>query len=131
MTILSQDRGRISIKVIVALALLYSVVHIGIKVVPMYITSEGMKEEMVVKARLSQTIKDEDIVTGLVKKAQELGLPLGPDDFKLLRDENARRMKISAAWDVEVHFFHDAYPPLTVRTFHFAPVIEENYSIKF
>ena len=131
LSVLSEDSGMISFKVIFVLLLLFIVIHVGIKVTPMYIDSEEMKDEMVTKARFAQTVNDEEIRFGLVKKAKELGIPLGPEDFKLLRDENTHRMKSRAAWDVALHFFYDVYPPYTVRTFHFAPVIEEDYTRKF
>ncbi len=131
MSILSKDDGAISIKVMFVLLVLFIVIHIGVKVIPLYIDSEAMKDEMVGQARFAQTTKDEEIVTALVKKAKEIGLPLGPDDFKLLRDDTSRRMKIGTAWDVELHFFFDIYPPYTTRTFHFAPIVQEDYARKF
>ena len=131
MSILSRNDGMLSIKVIVILLLLFSVIHIGVKVTPLYIDAEAMKDEMVTKARFAQTVKDGEILFDLAKKAKEIGLPLGPDNFKLLRDDNSRRMKISTAWDVELRFFFNVYPPYTVRTFHFAPTIEEDYARKF
>jgi hypothetical protein len=90
-----------------------------------------MKDEMVTKARFAQTIKDEEIVTDLVKKAKTIGLPLKPDDFKLMRNEDTHRMKIGTAWDVTIFFFYDLYPPYTTRTFHFRPIVEEDYTRKF
>lgn len=127
MSILSKNSGMISFKVMFILLLLFIVIHIGVKLAPMYIDAEAMKDEMSAKARFAQTIKDEDILRDLAYKAKELGLPLGSDDFKLLRDDTSKRMKISTAWNVELHFFFDIYPPYTVKTYHFAPVIEENY----
>jgi hypothetical protein len=131
MSFLSRNSGMISFKIIVVLLILFSVIHIAVKVAPLYIDSETMKDEMVTKARFAQTVKDEEILSGLAKRAKEIGLPLGPGDFKLLRDENTHRMKISTAWDVELHFFFDVYPPYTTRTFHFAPIIEEDYVRRF
>jgi hypothetical protein len=131
MSRISNDSGFVSFKVLFVLLLLFMAIHIGLKVVPMYITAEAMKDEMSAKARFAQTTKDEEILIDLVKKAKELRLPLGPDDFKLMRDDASRRMKISTAWDVEIHFFFDIYPPYTVRTFHFRPVVEEDYARKF
>jgi hypothetical protein len=113
------------------LLLLFIVIHIGVKVTPMYIDAEAMKDEMSAKARFAQTIKDEEILRDLVKRAKELGLPLGPEDFKLLRNDESRRMKISTAWDVTIFFFYDLYPPYTTRTFHFKPIVEEDYTRKF
>jgi hypothetical protein len=127
----SKDGGMISLKVLFILLAVFIVVHIGVKLVPMYIDSETMKDEMVTKARFAQTFSDAEIVTGLVNRAKEIGLPLGPDDFKLQRDADAHHMKISTAWDVKIHFFFDIYPPYTVKTYHFAPIIEEDYSRKF
>jgi hypothetical protein len=90
-----------------------------------------MKDEMSVKARLAQNLKDEEIITDLVKKAKELNLPLGPEDFLMQREDENRRMTISAKWDVTVRLFFDVYPPFTTKSYHFEPVIEEDYSRRF
>jgi hypothetical protein len=129
--ILSTDSGMIGYKTLLVLLLLFIVIHVAVKLTPMYIDAEEMKDVMVTKARFAQIANNEEILSGLAKSAKDLGLPLGAEDFTLLRDETTHRMKISAAWDVELHFFFDVYPPYTVRTFHFAPVIEEDYSRKF
>ena len=76
---ISKDSGFISFKVMFILLLLFAIIHIGVKLIPLYIDAEAMKDEMVTKARFAQTMKDEDIVTELVKKAKSIGLPLGPD----------------------------------------------------
>ncbi len=128
---LTKDGGMISLKVAFVLLILFCVVHICVKLVPMYIDAEGIKDEMVTKARFAQIFTDDKIVTALAKKAKEIGLPLGQDDFTLFRNDADRRMRISTAWDVELHFFFNLYPPYTVKTYHFAPVIEEDYSRKF
>ena len=131
MSNLSTQRGMVSFKVLFWLLVLFIVVHIAIKLVPMYIDSERMKDEMSVKAELAQTLTDNEILTDLVKKAKELDLPLGQEDIVLTRNEDTHMMKISAKWDVTVHFFFDVYPPYTTRTYHFEPIIEADYSRKF
>src|SRR5512146_1907462 len=129
--ILFTEKGFMSLKALFILLLLFIVVHVSIKLVPIYIDAERLQDEMSVKARLAQNLKDEEIIMDLTKKAKELGLPLGPEDFILQREEEDRRMTISTKWDVTVHFFFDVYPPLTTKFYHFEPVIQEDYSRKF
>jgi hypothetical protein len=131
LNLLSKDRGIISYKLLFVLLFLFCILHISLKLVPMYIDAESMKDEMVTKARFAQAVTDNEIQSSLAKKAKEVGLPLGAEDFKLQRDDTTRRMKIVAVWDTELHFFFDIYPPYTVKIFHFAPIIEEDYSRKF
>jgi hypothetical protein len=97
---LSKDSGMVSFKVLFIFLVLFVVIHIGVKLVPVYIDLEAMKDEMVTKARFAQTLTDADITAGLAKRAKEIGLPLVPDDFKLLRDETTHHMKIGTAWSV-------------------------------
>ena len=52
------------------LLFLFAVIHIGVKLIPLYIDSEAMKDEMETKARFAQTVKDEEIVTELVEKSK-------------------------------------------------------------
>ena len=128
MSKLITERGAISFKVLSWLLIFVIVVHIGIKLVPMYINTERMKDEMAVKARFAQMLKDNEISSDLAKKAKELDLPLGQEDFVLMRDDENHHMKVTAKWDVTVHFFFDVYPPYTTKVYHFQPVVEENYS---
>ncbi len=130
MILLTKNRGGVSFKVIFILVLLAAVIHVAIKLVPMYIEAGRMEDEMSVKARFAQTLKDEEILLDLAKKAKELDLPLDQNDFKLVRDEENRKMTISTKWDVTVHFFFDIYPPYTTQVYHFAPTIKEDYSIR-
>ncbi|HET7319539.1 MAG TPA: hypothetical protein VFK23_10415 [Nitrospirota bacterium] len=130
-TILFTEKGIMSLKALFILLLLFIVVHVSIKLAPMYIDAERLKDEMSVKARLAQNLKDEEIMADLAKKAKDLDLPLGPEDFKLQREDENQRMTIRTKWDVTVHFFFDIYPPFTTKSYHFEPVIQENYSRKF
>ena len=131
MSRLFTERGASKFKVLFWLLVLFSIVHIGIQLVPMYMDAERIKDEMAVKARFAQTLKDDEILTDLVKKAKELDLPLGRENFVVVRDEDNRRMKITTQWDVTVRFFFDVYPPYTTRIYHFEPVIQEDYSRRF
>ncbi len=124
MRMLKNQNGAGSVKVIIVLALLFVVIHVGYKLIPMYMDSERMKDEMNVKARLAQVLKDEEIRADLAKKAKELDLPLQEENFAIKRDESRHTMRISAMWEVEVHFLFNVY----VRTFYFAPVAEEDYT---
>lgn len=113
-----------TLRVIFGLAVLFVLVHVGYKLVPMYMAHAGMKDEMSVKASLAQVLKDEEIRADLVKKATELDLPLGPQNFLISRNEEKRTMTISTQWEVEVHFLFDAY----IKTYTFSPRAEEDYS---
>ncbi len=125
MRYLADERGASNFKIFLILVILFIVIHVGIKVVPMYMDAERLKDEMRIKASVAQVVKDDEILRDLEKKAQELELPLTADNFILARDEDRRRMKISTRWDVEVNFLWGAY----VRTFHFEPVVNESYAI--
>jgi hypothetical protein len=116
--------GAISLKLLFVSALLFLVIHVGYKLIPMYMDSERMKDEMAIKASVSQVLKDEEIRADLAKKAKELELPLSETNFLLNRDEDRHIMTISTMWEVEVHFLFNVY----VRTFTFAPVVSEDYA---
>jgi Na+-transporting methylmalonyl-CoA/oxaloacetate decarboxylase gamma subunit len=124
MRILANKNGASSIKVLLVLVLLFLVVHVAVKLVPMYMDYERMKDEMAIKASTAQVWKDEEILVALAQKAKELELPLGQENFVLNRDTDQHTMTISTQWDVEVHFLFDIY----VRTFHFSIVANEDYT---
>jgi hypothetical protein len=123
MHILANEKGGSKFKLYLFLLFLFLVIHVGLKVVPMYMDAERIKDEMTTKAGLAQFLKDEEIRADLVSKAKDLDLPLTEESFVLQRDGDRRRMKISTRWDVEVNFLWGAY----IRTFHFEPVVDENF----
>jgi hypothetical protein len=122
MQITGNERGVSMLKVWFWLLLLGLIIYAGVKIASPYIDFEQMKDEMVTKARLAQVLKDDEVRSGLVAKAKDLGLPLGSENFILQRDEIKQRMSISAAWDVEVHFPFDVY----VWNHHFDAVADED-----
>jgi uncharacterized protein YpmS len=122
---LLDEKGASNFKTFLILLSLFLVIHVGIKLVPMYMDAERLKDEMRTKASVAQVTKDEEILADLVKKSHELDLPLTAESFVLLRDEDNRRMKISTKWDVEVHFLWGAY----IRAYHFEPAVDESYAI--
>lgn len=123
MNILANQNGASRFKVFLWFLVLFLVVHVGVKVVPIYMDYFRMEDEMKVKASVAQVLKDEEILKDLENKAKDLDLPLTRDSFIVKRDTERRKMKISTkgGWDVEVTFLWGAY----VRTFHFEPVVEE------
>ena len=123
MPIFLNEKGASKFKVYLFFLFLFLVIHVGVKVVPLYMDYERMKDEMTTKAGVAQVLKDNEILIDLVKKAKDLDLPLTAESFVLQRDEDRRRMKISTRWDVEVNFLWGAY----IRTFHFEPVVNEGF----
>ncbi|HTF99458.1 MAG TPA: hypothetical protein VK654_02590 [Nitrospirota bacterium] len=121
MGIAFNERGVSAIKVWFWLIVLGVIIYAGVKLAMPYFDFERMKDEMTVKARLAQVLKDDEVRQALVAKAKELELPLGPENFILQRDEAKQRMYIAAAWDVEVHFPYDIY----VWSHHFNAVADE------
>ena len=122
---LLSEKGASQFKVYFFLLLLFLAIHVGLKLIPMYMDAARMEDEMTMKASVAQVVRDEEIMYDLVKKAKELELPLTADNFILQRDENTHRMKISTQWNVEVNFLWGVY----IRTFHFAPAVDEDYTV--
>ncbi len=125
MRIASNELGGSRFSVYLFFIFLFLVIHVGFKLVPMYMDFNRMEDEMRTKAGLAQVLKDEEILKDLTHKAKELDLPLTAESFVVERDQERRRMKISttAGWDVEVHFLWGAY----IRNYHFAPAVEEGF----
>ncbi len=117
------QNGGTRTKVFLWFVVLFLILHIALKIVPIYMDSARMEDEMKMKAGVAQVLKDEEIARDLVNKAKELDLPLKAENFILTRDDERRRMKISTSWNVEVNFFWGLY----IKTYHFQPVVEESY----
>ncbi len=123
MSILAREKGMISIKALFWIALLFVVIHVLIKIVPMWMDYTRMEDAMQGRADMSQVATSDAEIKGLLKKtAVDLELPLlAEDSFIIERDPNTNkvtRISTNGGWDVEVHFLWGAY----IRTFHFEPV---------
>jgi hypothetical protein len=122
MSMLAKEKGMISFKAMFWLVLLFVVVHVLIKVVPMWMDYTRMEDAMQGKANMAQVASnDVEIKSSLEKTAKELELPLTEDNFIIERDPNSNKVtgiSTNGGWDVEVHFLWGAY----IRTFHFEPV---------
>jgi hypothetical protein len=122
MSMLAKEKGMISFKAMFWLALLFVVIHVLFKVVPMWMDYTRMEDAMQGKANMAQVASnDVEIKSSLEKTAKELELPLTEDNFIIERDPNSNKVtgiSTNGGWDVEVHFLWGAY----IRTFHFEPV---------
>ena len=124
MSILAKEKGMISLKAMFWLALLFVLLHVLFKVVPMGMDYSQMKDAMQGKVNMGQiATSDLEIKTSLEKTARDLDLPLTQESFIIERNQNTNRLtriSTNGGWDVEMRFLWGAY----VRTFHFEPVAE-------
>ena len=121
---LSNEQGASRFKVFFWVALLFLVVHVLLKVIPMYMDFYRLEDEMKMKAGAAgQVLKDDEILRDLEKKAKEGDLPLTQDSFIISRSEDGHITNIvtKGGWDVEVNFLFGAY----IREFHFEPTAVE------
>ena len=130
MRMIGNESGVSKLKVLIILALLGAVIHVGIKYLSMRLDFERMKDTMDIKASAAQVLKDEEILADLAARAKELDLPLKGENFLIIRDDDKRKMIIKTAWDVEVHYFGGLCGDLCVQEYHFAPVAEASLSTR-
>jgi hypothetical protein len=130
MQIIGNESGVSKLKVLIILALLGAVIHVGIKYLSVRLDFERMKDTMEIKASAAQVLKDEEILADLAARAKELDLPLKGENFQIIRDEDRRKMIIKTAWDVEVHYFGGLCGDLCVQEYHFAPVAEASLATR-
>ena len=130
MKMIGNESGVSKLKVLIILALLGAVIHVGIKYLSVRLDFERMKDTMDIKASAAQVLKDEEILADLAAKAKELDLPLKGENFLIIRDDDKRKMIIKTAWDVEIHYFGGLCGDLCVQEYHFAPVAEASLSTR-
>jgi len=130
MKMIGNESGVSKLKVLIIIALLGAVIHVGIKYLSVRLDFERMKDTMDIKASAAQVLKDEEILADLADKAKELDLPLKGENFLIIRDDDKRKMIIKTAWDVEIHYFGGLCGDLCVQEYHFAPVAEASLSTR-
>ncbi len=82
--------------IIVAIVLIYA----GIKTIPPYLHYYAMDDEVAQQLQTSSINSDDVIIDGILKKAQELELPVAKEDIKLVRKEDGS-ISVDIQW-VEV-----------------------------
>lgn len=104
------ERGRSSIRGLLALFLVAAVVYLGMKLVPVYAAayslSDALRDEVVFASQRARRETDEEIRDRLLDRARELGLPLEEDDVAVRRSGPGRgtRIEIEADYTVPVEF---------------------------
>ena len=123
------ERGMVSMKVIFWVLLLFVVLHIGFKLIPMYMDAWKIEDEIQGKAYMAQEAKftDQELKSALSSYAKSLDVPLQPEDIDVTRNEATRQLTLHTDWNVEVKFFWGACGATCIKTYHFDIVKEGKY----
>jgi hypothetical protein len=113
--------GRSALGCLVALLLLTAALYFGVNIGEVYWTHYRYRDAMQQEARFAQLRTDQAIERRLVSLADSLGLPESARQVQIHRDQDARRIVISADYTRLVEL------PGFVRTFHFTPRAESTY----
>lgn len=126
---LFREEGKSRFAVFLWLFLLFVVVHIGLQLIPMYMDSWRMEDEIKSKIATAQVARptDDELRFALSKYARDLGLPPAAENIVVVRNEEPRTLKIGNAWDVEIKFFWGICGESCIRRYHFEPSAEGNY----
>lgn len=100
---LKGNEGGSKIAVLLYLLVAILVIYAAIKTVPPYMDYYSMDDEVAQQLRTSTINTDEFIMEDLLKKAEELDLPLGKDDIVMTRDET-NALSIDIKWTVVVDY---------------------------
>ena len=115
------EAGRASLRGLLALLIVGSVVYVGFKVLPVrtaaYQFEDALRDEVVLAASRRRTT-DDNIRRSLVERAAELGLPV-PHQAIVVRRPGRKYIVIEADYIVEVEFI-GGY----VYSWHFTPKAE-------
>ena len=102
----NSQRGAARAKTLLALVVLVALVFSAIKIVPAYVNNYDMQDAMQQEARFvfnpntGRPKSMDDIRAELVKKAQQLGLPIKPDDIQVTQE--GTKVSIAADYTIPV-----------------------------
>ena len=85
MHIHSDQKGGTRLKVFIWFVFLFLLLHVGLKIVPLYMDYARMEDEMNMKAGVAQELKDEKISRDLEIKAKDLDLVIQNEKFVIMR----------------------------------------------
>ena len=117
----SHEAGRASLRGLLALLIVGSVVYLGFKVLPVrtaaYQFEDALRDEVVLASSRRRTT-DDNIRRSLLERAAELGLPIQHQEI-VIRRPGRRYIVIEADYTVEVEFIGGYVFP-----WHFTPSAE-------
>jgi len=92
-------------KIFLGLLILAGVVYVGAKVVPIYFANFELQDTMKLEARssLARRSSPEEVRRNVAKKAQELELPLRPEDIRV--DVSPGYVNVRANYSVTVDLY--------------------------
>ncbi len=92
---MSRQSGMTSFKALLAVALFVVLVYLGIKLVPPFVNNYQFQEDIKTVARLAthaqsfaahaQSRREENIREEVLRKAKDLGLPIKPDQVRVVK----------------------------------------------
>jgi hypothetical protein len=94
------DSGRMTFKAILSLAFLAALVYLAIKVIPVYVNNYEIQDYIQTQTPfwLAQHVTADAVRKNILAKAQDLGLPVAPEDVTVEAGQN----KVSVSIDVHV-----------------------------
>lgn len=96
------QRGEGQLGCVVGLVLLLVAVFVAYKMIPIKVKAAEIRQEVVDEAKQAGTHGDERIVATIVQKAQEVGLPVTPEDISIER--RANQISVDVRYTVPVVF---------------------------
>jgi hypothetical protein len=104
--------GRSRIGLLLFLTLIGTCVYIGFQLAPYWINAYEMNDYIGERTRMAEMASDDDIRSGIIAKAAEMGLTLTDQDIQI--DRTPPAISISATWQIGYNFFG-----LYTHTFNF------------
>src|SRR3954463_13058992 len=89
------------IKTLLGLLVMVVIVYALWNLIPAYLAKYQFQDELTNIAKFSQDHSDEKIHDEVMKKAQELGVPVQPENVRVSRESG--RVTINADYDVVIH----------------------------
>jgi hypothetical protein len=96
------QRGEGQFGCVVGLAILLAGVFIAYKMIPIKVKAADVRAEVVDEAKSAGMHTDKRIVETIVRKAQEVDLPVGPENITIRR--HANQIDVDVNYVVPVHF---------------------------
>jgi hypothetical protein len=112
--------GRIKFSTLLFLLITAGIIYLAVYLFPPWMDYFTFKGDMSEKAKVGNTLSDEEILRDLGENAKELNIPLKEGAIQISRQES--EMSIAADWDIDTTLVGDV-----VFTLHFAPHVTEHF----
>ncbi len=100
----ARERGGARLKLVMAVAVLVGLIHVGWKIIPPYVNNYDLQDSMETEARFAAVNRktEDDVRDAIFRRAKALGIPARREDIKVENVNGALTITVNYAVPIDL-----------------------------